>query len=139
MTRMFCLQLSPLSKEAIHNIRLQRIGRYVTSLDTEGRILIMRFPDGILRATINLTSKGNQARFIKLVEQSLNRGRKDLRSFGSVNSLFSLGMILALVARETSLERKFHLSIRVMCGYTTDNLGGLDASLNEALMLQHIE
>jgi hypothetical protein len=138
MTRMFCLQLSPLSKEAIHNIRLQRIGRYVTSLDTEGRILIMRFPDGILRATINLTSKGNQARFIKLVEQSLNRGRKDLRSFGSVNSLFSLGMILALVARETSLERKFHLPIRVIRGYTTDNLGGLLlASLNQTLMLQH--
>ena len=108
-------------------------------MDTEGRILIMRFPAGILRVMAHLTSRGNQARFIKLVEQSIKRGRKGLRSFGSVNSLFSLGMILALVAWETSLERKFHLSIRVMCGYTTDNLGGLDASLNEALMLQHIE
>jgi hypothetical protein len=72
----------------------------------------------------------------KRVQESVDQGRKGLRSVGDMNPFFSRGMKQDLVTWESSLERQFNLPITSLCAYTIDGIKQLNNSLS-MIMRQH--
>jgi DNA-binding response OmpR family regulator len=108
----------------------------VKSLEREGRITLMTFPEWHL-IDGKFDIKRSKTMMTKMVQKALGYGRKGFRSVVDMNPFFSRGMIQQLVAWESSLEKQFDLPITSLCGYTRDKVEQLDNSAIVAIQQHH--
>ena len=71
------------------------------------------------------------------MERSRKRGAKGVRFVGDITPFFELGMINEAIACEYALNRKFDLPIKIMCGFTQNNINILAPSANLTLRRNH--
>ncbi len=71
------------------------------------------------------------------MKRSLKLGAKGARSVGDMTPFFELGMIKELRAWESAISRKLDLPIKIMCGYTEDNVSQLSPTANLTLRRNH--
>jgi DNA-binding response OmpR family regulator len=107
----------------------------VEALEQQGRIMLMTFAEWhLIEGKFDIERSKTMMR--KRVQESVDQGRKGLRSVGDMNPFFSRGMKQDLVTWESSLERQFNLPITSLCAYTIDGIKQLNNSLS-MIMRQH--
>lgn len=107
----------------------------VETLEQQGRITLMTFAEWHLMEG-KFDIERSKTLMTKRVQESIDHGRKGLRSVGDMNPFFSRSMKQDLVTWESSLERQFNLPITSLCAYTTDSIKQLNNSLS-MIMRQH--
>jgi DNA-binding response OmpR family regulator len=110
----------------------------VEHLETEGRINLYTFEEWHFKDGI-FNIERNKARFGKILERSLKRGAKGVRSVGDMTPFFELGMIKELLAWESAINGNLDLPIKIMCGYTKKNISQLATTANLTLRRNHIK
>lgn len=108
----------------------------VESLEQEGRITLMTFPEWHL-IDGKFDIKRSKTMMVKMVRKALDRGRKGFRSVVDMNPFFSTGMLRHLVSWESSLEKQFDLPITSLCACTRDKVEQLDNSAIVVMQQHH--
>ena len=108
----------------------------VESLEQEGRITLMTFPEWHL-IDGKFDIKRSKTMMVKMVRKALDRGRKGFRSVVDMNPFFSTGMLRHLVSWESSLEKQFDLPITSLCAYSKDNIKQFDNSIMAVVQQHH--
>jgi DNA-binding response OmpR family regulator len=105
-------------------------------LEAEGRINLYTFEEWHFKDGIFNTER-NKARFGEILERSLKPGVKGVRCAGDMTPFFELRMIKELMAWESIIMRKLDLPIKIMCGYTKENISQLATNANLTLRRNH--
>jgi DNA-binding response OmpR family regulator len=129
---------------ATNQIRKEEIRRRMVAewhinaeqLEAEGRINLYTFEEWHFKDGI-FDIERNNARFGEILERSLKRGAKGVRSVGDMTPFFELGMIKEMMAWESAINRKLDLPIMIMCGYTKNNVSQLAPTANLTLRRNH--
>ena len=71
------------------------------------------------------------------MERSRKRSAKGVRFVSDITPFFELEMIKEAIAWESALNRKFDMSIKIMCGITQNNTNKLAPSAKLTLRRNH--
>jgi FixJ family two-component response regulator len=108
----------------------------VETLEQQRRITLMTFAEWhLIEGKFNIERSKTMMR--KRLQNSVDQGRKGLRSVGDMNPFFSRGMKQDLVSWESSLERQFNLPITSLCVYTINSIKQLNNPLSRIIRQHH--
>jgi DNA-binding response OmpR family regulator len=127
---------SQIAKQEIHRRMSAEWHVDVESLEAEGRINLYTFEEWHFKDNI-FNIERNKARFREILERSRKRGAKGVRSVGDMTPFFELEMLKELMAWESAINRDLDLPVRIMCGYTKDNVSQLALAANLTLRGNH--
>lgn len=126
-----------MSKEAIREKINKELAVDVKQLEASGRFTLMTFqewhlPDGKFDVERSVT------RFVTRVQDSIEGGRKGLRSISDMSPFIDRGMMQELTAFESTFMKQQDLPVTAMCAYTKDSRRQLEAlSLMTTLEQSH--